>query len=62
MAVDFIFLASTALLDDVIPRDIYKVLHPVLGYVLLICVVSHVVLNWAWIKSNILKKTVKKAS
>jgi hypothetical protein len=56
MAVDFICLAATALLDDVIPPEIYGRVHPVLGFFLVFCVLVHVVLNWAWIKSNFFGK------
>jgi hypothetical protein len=55
MAIDFFCLAGTALSDDIIPKDIYRVIHPIFGYVFLACVVSHVFLNWAWVKSNIFK-------
>ena len=56
MAIDFVCLAGTALLDDVLPREIYRIVHPVFGFTFLACVASHVFLNWNWIKSNILKK------
>jgi hypothetical protein len=56
MACVFLCLACTALLDDVIPRQVYEVVHPVLGYTFLACVASHVFLNWTWIKNTMLKK------
>lgn len=61
MAADFICLAGTAMMDDVLPREIYRIVHPIFGYLFLACVVSHIFLNWNWIKSNILnpKKQVK---
>lgn len=55
MAIDFVCLAGSALLDDVIPRETYRIVHPVFGYIFLVCVVSHLFLNWAWVKSNIFK-------
>ena len=58
MAADFILLAVTALSDDIIPKEIYQIVHPILGYAFLVCVLSHVYLNWNWIKTNILKKSV----
>ena len=57
MALMFICLVTTALLDDVIPRDIYVRVHPLAGYIFAGCVVCHVILNWAWIKANVLKKS-----
>jgi hypothetical protein len=56
MACVFLCLACTALLDDAIPRKVYEVVHPVLGYAFLACVASHVFLNWNWIKNTMLKK------
>jgi hypothetical protein len=61
MAFIFLCLACTALLDDVIPRDKYEVVHPLLGYTFLACVASHVFLNWSWVKSAMLKKAKPKA-
>jgi hypothetical protein len=55
----FICVVTTALLDDVIPSDVYSVLHPVLGYSLAVCALSHIYLNWNWIKMNILRKPAK---
>lgn len=57
MALMFIGLVTTALLDDVIPYDIYVKVHPVFGYIFTGCVICHVILNWAWIKANIVKKS-----
>jgi hypothetical protein len=56
MVLVFICLVTTALLDDVIPRDIYVKVHPLCGYIFTACVVCHVILNWTWIKTNIFKK------
>jgi len=57
MAIDFILLDGTALSDDIIPKDIYKIVHPIIGYVFLFCVLSHVFLNWNWVKANIFRNT-----
>ena len=56
MAIDFVLLAITALSDDIIPKDIYKIIHPIFRYTFLACVLSHVYLNWTWIKNNFFKK------
>jgi len=52
MAIDFVCLSGTAMLDDAIPKDIYGIIHPIFGYIFVLCVVFHVFLNWAWVKSN----------
>ncbi|MCI1209806.1 MAG: hypothetical protein LKF96_10225 [Treponema sp.] len=56
MAIDFICLVLTALLHEVIPYDLYSILHPVLGYIFVVLVIFHVFLNWSWIKANLFKK------
>jgi hypothetical protein len=61
MACVLLCLACTALLDDAIPREVYAVVHPVLGYTFLACVASHVFLNWSWIKNTMFKKAKSKA-
>jgi hypothetical protein len=53
LAIDFILLVGTAFSDDIIPRDIFEIVHPVLGYTLIACVVFHIFLNWTWVKNNI---------
>jgi Ni,Fe-hydrogenase I cytochrome b subunit len=53
MATDFFLLASSGLLHNLIPYDTYRIVHPIYGYILIACVVIHVFLNWAWVKSNI---------
>ena len=52
MAIDFVCLSGTAMFDDAIPKDIYGIIHPIFGYIFVLCVVFHVFLNWAWVKSN----------
>ncbi|MFA6856497.1 MAG: hypothetical protein WCR31_04740 [Treponema sp.] len=56
LAVDFLCLIGTALLDDVIPREIYGVIHPVFGYIFAVGLIVHVFLNWNWIKTTYFKK------
>ncbi|MBP8178391.1 MAG: DUF4405 domain-containing protein [Spirochaetes bacterium] len=34
------------------PKDIYGIIHPIFGYIFVLCVVFHVFLNWVWVKSN----------
>ena len=56
LIIDFICLIITALLEDVLPRNIFSVIHPLFGFILLLCVIFHVYLNWGWIKMNLLNK------
>jgi hypothetical protein len=59
LLVDLLALVTTVLLDDVLPRDIFYTVHPLLGFTLVILAISHIFLNWGWIKTNYLKKTAK---
>jgi hypothetical protein len=56
LACDFLCLACTAMLDDVLPREVFRRVHPMFGLILIACVASHVFLNWAWIKNTMLKR------
>lgn len=59
LLVDLLALVSTALLDEVIPREVFGTVHPLLGFTLVILAISHIFLNWGWIKTNYLKKAAK---
>ncbi len=56
LAIAFLTLGTTALLHDYIPYNTYRRIHPLAGYTLSALVVIHVILNYGWIKKNILKK------
>ena len=51
--------ATTALIHDLLPRDVFEFLHEGGGVILFVAVLIHVYLNWAWVKSNILKSRKK---
>jgi hypothetical protein len=36
--------------------DIWKATHGTVGLLLVLCVILHVVLNWTWVKSVLLRK------
>lgn len=61
LALGFIWVAGTAVLHSVshelIPFEIYVKIHPIGGYVFTVLVIAHVILNWAWIKANFLKRS-----
>jgi len=56
MVLDFLCLLLTALLNGVISWDVYRIVHPVLGYIFAVCVAFHVFLNWSWIRNTLFKK------
>jgi uncharacterized membrane protein len=56
MALVLLALAITAMLHVQIPYNIYRILHPGLGYTFLTGVVLHVILNWSWIRTMLLKR------
>jgi len=49
-------LLLTAVLNDVIPPEVFEIIHPVFGFIFMLLVICHVYLNWSWIKSNIITK------
>jgi hypothetical protein len=54
----FVFLllqASTAVLAGVI-GDLFEVVHPLGGGILVVLALVHLALNWGWVRSAILTK------
>jgi hypothetical protein len=49
-------LLVTVVLHDVIPPEVFDIIHPVFGFISMLLVICHVYLNWSWIKSNIITK------
>jgi hypothetical protein len=43
---------STALLHDLLPRQVFHVLHKQGGLVLAAVAALHLILNWNWIRAN----------
>jgi hypothetical protein len=56
LAIAFLTLGLTAMLNNYIPYSTYRRIHPLAGYTFSALVVAHVILNYGWIKKNILKK------
>lgn len=48
----------TGLLSDVLPKEMFEVMHGGGGMAFAIVAVLHVILNWNWIKANFLHKSV----
>ena len=59
LAADFVLLAASGLFRSFIPYDIYRIVHPWMGYLLAALVATHIYLNWAWVKQNYLKPKKK---
>jgi hypothetical protein len=55
LILDFLGLVSTAVLDDVIPRELFEKIHPSLGLTLVVLVIIHIILNFTWIKATYFK-------
>lgn len=56
LAIAFLTLGLTAMMHNYIPYSIYRRIHPLAGYTFSALAVTHVILNYGWIKKNILKK------
>jgi heme A synthase len=54
--IDFSILAITGILNYRIPYEIYTVIHPLSGYILITLVIIHITLNRKWIKTSYFKK------
>ena len=55
LILDFLGLVSTAVLDDVIPRELFEKIHPSFGLTLVVLVIIHIILNFTWIKTTYFK-------
>ena len=57
LAVDFIVIALTAIFNDLIQATgYYYFVHAIPGFIFLILVTSHLILNRKWIKANYFTK------
>jgi hypothetical protein len=48
--------AVTALLAGVMNRELFEVIHPIGGVLLVLAALLHLGLNWTWVRSAVLKK------
>ena len=54
VAILFIVQAGTGMGHSVLPDRVFSI-HGYTGFVFVVFVILHVVLNWTWIRSNFLK-------
>ncbi|WXR61031.1 DUF4405 domain-containing protein [Peptostreptococcaceae bacterium AGR-M142] len=51
--IDFLIVVTTALFNEVLkPMGLYKQLHALPGFLMVILVITHIYLNKEWIKNN----------
>jgi len=48
----FLCQATTGLAFPLIEDELFEILHPSVGILLIIIGIMHIVLNWGWVKSN----------
>lgn len=53
LAILILSQVTTALLNDLLPKDVFELLHEGGGVVLFITALIHIYLNWAWVKANL---------
>jgi len=46
----------SALLSDILPKEIFEAWHKGGGLLLFIGIIVHLVLNWGWVKSTYFKR------
>jgi hypothetical protein len=47
----------TGVFSDVLPREVFEIMHEGGGMIFAIAAVLHVILNWGWVKANFFKRT-----
>jgi hypothetical protein len=50
----FLCQAATGLTHSVIGHELFEMLHPTVGLLLIIIGIIHLIFNWGWVKSNLL--------
>ena len=61
LALVFLNQAATGLLHDSLSHETFEIIHESAGLVLIACVVVHVLLNWNWVRSALLKRRTAKS-
>ena len=52
----FLCQALTGLIHEILGEGLFEILHPPIGVLLIIAGITHLVLNWGWVKSNFLTR------
>lgn len=56
LAADFLLIAGTAIFHElIIQTGYYRVVHAIPGFIFLVLVLAHLILNRKWIKTNYFK-------
>ncbi|MEE4311116.1 MAG: hypothetical protein V2J62_04545 [candidate division KSB1 bacterium] len=56
LVVLLIWIMITVVIRDMIDRAVFDKIHPLGGFLFIICVSLHVVLNFGWIENTYFKK------
>jgi len=52
----FAIQAITGMFHALIPYEFFRPIHAIAGYAMVFVATVHVILNWGWIKTNMMKK------
>ena len=50
----FLCQATTGLAHPLIEDEVFEILHPLVGVLLIITGIVHIVKNWGWVRANLL--------
>ncbi len=57
LALVFLFQITSGLMHGVISQELFEPIHGSSAGVLMVCIITHLVMNWNWVKANFFKKT-----
>ncbi len=60
LAASFLLQFATGIFRYHLPHEVFEIFHESGGYFLTACVVTHVFLNWPWVKMTFFGKKGKK--
>jgi hypothetical protein len=52
----FLCQATTGLAQPLMQDELFEILHPLVGVLLIITGIVHIILNWGWVKANLLTR------
>jgi hypothetical protein len=59
LSLAFTTVALTGIFHELIPWEVYQLLHPIAGYTAAALVATHIALNWSWISMNYLRRKAR---